>query len=471
MLLKILKKTGLLAAFISVTAVVAWFWPLEDMPTVLNLKSHPDEMARVFGGDPQYYLEMARHWINHRNFASLWHPMAFPPGTSIIWGVLIELFGESNLMISSLIFSICLWGLALYLVFESLKFPRNPWLRFLLVNSFWLMATNRDWSLGVGTCFSESKSMPFMMMSFAFLNFWIQKQRTRDIYLAVGCMALATYVRVYFDTQGLMIFGGLAAIALAPFAGLIGRSLVQLVSRKSQKRIADRAMELWSTVKEVGSKRRVQHTVGALLILVLSTGYWKVRNAKSEGVRDFGMGPAHVRMTFNNLWLPTQRLPEYIIGGNSACIANPDLCRIIEKAGGPEKTPFKVLRDSALTTLMTNSAQWYKHRASVFSTFWISRPWKIENLKDFRLHFEGLLLLVLGLTTLFLSLKSFWERSFALKAASAIVIIFWAQNFLMFTFAGMDYRHSFPIRIFFFFTLFWFLGEKLRTVRSQEQES
>lgn len=336
----------------------------EGMPNNLSYLSSAEEIVAVFGGDTKHYLENADDLFTD-GVIDDWHPSIFPPGMAVIWGLGIEAFGSQNLMLYSIAFTCVFMTIALWLVFISLPTSWNFWIRIAIVLSFWSFFSFRDWILGVGTAYSESKAAPFQIMSFASLALAIFRDSTRWAAAAGAFMAISTYLRVYHNTQGIFLFGLVAAgLTLALFI----KTRLNTSGLKSSLHVITNELRFGTS----SIRQTLVVAVLAFAVFAFLVTPWKYRNLQDSRIQSFDMGPAHYHMTFWNLWLPSEKLPEFIIGGNSACIADPELCRILEPLG--PSVSDRIRRNAALVTLATRPLAWYRHRAGVFGEFWCSAP-------------------------------------------------------------------------------------------------
>ncbi|MDZ4662411.1 MAG: hypothetical protein SGJ18_12425 [Pseudomonadota bacterium] len=405
----------------------------EGLPAQLDFTSKTDEVVSYFGGDVQYYMEQARDWLENGKFGT-WHVSIFPPGTAIVWSGIIKYSGEKNFLYGSMLVTVFLWAVALTLMFFALSSLRPWWLRFLATIGIWFFSSFRDWSLGVGLAFSESKATPLFIAALACAFLGLKNRALSGILGGVIFMTLATYARVYFDTLGIFIYGALFVCGMAAL--------------------------YFKVQKNESSKKLILSMLVALPLFFCLLFPWKWRNMRDPQVGKFAMAPAHQHMTFYNLWLTDEKLPEFIIGGNSACHAQPETCEKLDQADLKTLTD-DVRRNLALGALVRNPLSWYWHRAKVFSKFWVDQSW---NPSSWLMATEGIIVFSFVLYSLWIIFRGVRARKNELIdwAAYSIGAAFFLHSWIMFTFAGMDYRHSLPLRLFFYYFPFLILSLKLR---------
>lgn len=399
-----------------------------EIPGGLDLHSDAEHAAKAFGGDVGHYIDYADSLRRTGKPYEGAFSRLFPPGTSLWIMLIFELAGRGDYLWHQLLVTVALWATAFCFLYRSLSFINPGPIRFLVINSVWLFHSFTDWCLKTGSFFSESKSMPFFVMAIACLAVAIREKRRAFWVGSAIAMSLATYTRVYFETVGQFIFGA-ALIACA-------WNYYRLKSDNEKR----------------GEARLAFRSAGiALVLFVVSLFPWKWMN-KHLGGWGFHMAPAHYLTTFTNLWIPSDELLEFVIAGNSACVADPELCQIFRtiREKHKQEISYRVYKTAALGTLVTRANRWYAHRLSHFWKFWSDRPMPSSSVSAFRAYFEGTFILALwaiGFVVSLMQLRYRDERS----VWACVFLAFTVQSFLMFTFAGMDYRHSLPVRLFLFY--------------------
>jgi len=412
--------------FFILALFAALITPLE-IPGGLTLNSSAEHAAVAFGGDVGHYIDYADSMLETGRVDAIQMQRIFPPGTSLFIAAVFKTLGRDNYLWHMLFISAALWASALCFAYRALTFIRSPLLRFLAINSIWLFHTFTDWGLKTGSFFSEAKSMPFFLIALASLAIAIRERKPTFWITALLAMTAATYTRVYFETVGHFIFLG---VFLATSFNWIQR-----------KRLPDSERTL--------ALKDWRWSLGVLVFFSATLMPWKLLN-KHTG-NGYAMCPAHYWMTFHNLWIPSEQLPEFIIAGNSACVADPELCKIFQTIREEYKQDIslRVYKTAALATLVTRAGRWYAHRGSHFWKFWADFPGPSSSISKFRSNLEGYLVIALAILSIILSLFQLRHPGPS-RIWAAAVLAFTLQSFIMFTLAGMDYRHSFPVRLFFF---------------------
>lgn len=454
------------------TQAKAWVWISSSMlgsfiyasvyPILIGLDGAPnvainmsaDEVRAVYPDlDVGHYIDAARVFRDTSGFDS-WHPSIFPPGLSVIWGTGFWLFGEDHFVLFNILISAALWAIAMGIFVWSTPGPKR-WMAAMFIAGFWGFISFRDWGIGIGSLFSESKSLPLFLAAFAFYFRGASEQRLKWLLFGTLLLAMATYVRAYFETVGYftLTFWAIAVLFL------------KFNAKTSKNSLQDQLPQIHSF--DFNWKRAAFTALAPLCTFWLLLAPWKVRNLHDERIQAFKFAPGHFHMTFYNLWLTPELLHPGIIGGNSACIADPTKCADLHAHDLKSLSDYERF-DLAVETLIRHPWAWFKHRLSVFPIFWIDLHEMTPVLKYWRQYLEGIVLIIAGIIAFGHTISRFWKTQHPIYFLwLSLMSGFLLQNMAVMTVAGLDYRHSYPIRLFFFFSLLWSFG-LIHHVRSQD---
>lgn len=419
-----------LLLFVLVSWTAARFFA--PFPGDLTFQSSARDVKQWAGelGDPSSYLVYAEEILKPGSLDT-WHPSCFPPGMAVMNIIFYSLGFDARWMYWSQTLSILLWAIAFYVIFLTLRRAFRPGIAFLIVNSIWLLPDFRDWTMGIGTLYSESKTHPFFLMMFAS---FLYSARTRHLsaYALTGVlMAICIYLRVYFEKMALFFF----------FA-LIASELVALCREKKFHWKAFMPAIVFIAV------------VGSLLYP------WMKRNSRAQRVAAFGMAPAQMHITIHHLWLKNEEVPAVLgRGENSACRTDPALCESLHLQH-PDVIPDGVGKRAAILTFLKSPLTWYGHRTSQFNEFWVGIPWSKWGPTTRWKLLEGLLGYVLSISVILLSALGLLSRERRVREISWLALTFFVFNVVALTFAGLgiEGRHAAPIRLFAFFGFWWLIA-------------
>ena len=376
-------EAGWLAAFILAPALIAVL-ARDSLPSGLRYESSADEVAQKYGlGDPASFVRYGRYLLS-RDPWDLASTGCWPPGMGFVNAALFAMFGEGAFLMKTMILSVLLWGGALYGVFRTLSVPRSPFARFLLVNSIWVFSSFRYWLLITASIYSESKALPLFVLGVALFVRGLQT-RTYGPYVASGlAFAAAAYVRAVFDSMVTIACAVVAAIALGRMAAVALRERL----RGSQPW----SLRTWFQFAKHSRFAQERHGL-TLAAVVLGTALlvlvpWKLRNLAVFG--ELSLRPCHY--DFAQYW--SYDLPPYKISGNSGCVANPDLCAILNMRIA-DVTP-DLGRRLTLFAIVFSPRAYFTNKLKHFPELWVGTPWRQLGSKNKAFLIEGSISLVAG---------------------------------------------------------------------------
>lgn len=417
----------------------------DSLPSGLRYESSADDVVRIYGpADPASFVRYGRYLLGvdpwDVSLTGCW-----PPGMGLLNAALFTAFGESAYPLRSMILSVVLWGLALYAVFRTMAYPRHPLPRFLIVNSIWLFSSFRYWLLITASIYSESKALPLFVIGVAFFVRGLQTRALRH-YVACGvALAAAAYVRAVFDATILVVFPLIALIALGRLAAAYlveelragGRASLRGFARfVGQPRHADerQALKLAGVI------------LATALLLILP---WKARNLAV-------LGGFTLRTCDDYVQYWSYGMPSYLISGDSGCLANPDLCAILNTRIA-SVTP-DLGRRLTLFAIVFSPRAYFANKLKRFPDFWVGTPWSQLGVKNKAFLLEGAISLVAGMISVVWAVRNVLCRRGPAVIFSGFVLGFALQSLIVITVLHYEYRYSTPIRLFFFFAPWWMTG-------------
>lgn len=435
-----------------VLAVAAFLLP-NPLPYGLSLQSSATEVRQVMGtSDASSYILIAQHILNNFDFDSKLLA-CWPPGMPLLIALQLKLFGESNYLTHMLMFYLLFWTIALFMLFQTLTFVRNRYLRFALLAGFCLLPQIREWMVGgKGLLHSDSIGNALFFSGLSFLLGALRESRRNYLWAATGFFIAADYVRAVFDFSLLCILGGLLATGVARIAGAI---FVSHLRKPSNLTLAV-FQKKWKTHSSAGERQQLFSLFLCFLVFYFCTGLWKLREHRKHTV--YGM-TACQELVWMNHWTPSEKLKEHLVSGNTACMVSPGLCRMVD-ATTNEYMHHKIGKRLAIATFFDEPWVWLKLRARDFKTLWFDFNKDSESFSVINL-LEGSIALFAGLFAFFFALVFiFRSGDFSLIGTAWVVLAYLLSNMAIFTFAHFEYRYSFPLRFFCLLSPLWLLGVK-----------
>lgn len=427
----------------------------------LALDASTDEVLARFQGPPgQEYrgadlasylrqgLELRSSGGFHPAFLPYW-----PPGMAWLSAMMVGAFGNAAYPAKMIGLSVVLWGGALWLIVWSTGFTgRFRWYMAAGVSTLWLLPAHRTWTFGFGSVMSEASSHALFFGGLACVVGGVMTDKLRPFLAGGVFIGLATLIRAFFEYAGLFMFG------LAPMVMMAGWFWYHRREGASWR-------YLWVRVRTVfhpGGPRVVKCAAFLLGVLLVSQAVllpwraYKFYHFDTGSLLNF-----QTRYTWNWAWVPDDQLPWFHHGGNAACHANQELCRLIFRQ--KSEVSGKLQRDLALLTLVRHPWKWMKLKARKLNWLWIGRDWA-SIAGNPALWIEGLVLLGLGLGG-FTGLGVIaWRR----RSVEAVVLLsvagaFVAMNVTVFTVFQFEWRYAQGVRELMVFLPMWALAVHRRS--------
>jgi hypothetical protein len=439
---RVLVQAGWLAAFTLVPALIA-IHARDSLPSGLRYGSSAEDVVRAWTlADPASFVRYGRYLLS-RDPWNIGSTGCWPPGMGFINAALFTTLGEGAFVLKTMLLSVVLWGAALYGVFRTLSYPRHPLVRFLVVNSIWLFSSFRYWLLITASIFSESKALPLFVVGVACFVRGLQTGKSR-YYVASGILlALAAYIRAVFDATIMIGFAFVALIAVGRLAA------TYLVDRLRASRPIS-ARDLWRFAAEprFALEHHALKLAGVVLVIALILLVpWKVRNLAVLGTFSLRVCEGD----YAKYW--SYDMPRYLIAGDSGCVANPDLCAILNTRIA-SVTPDLGWR-LTLFAMVFSPRAYFANKLKHFPEFWVGTPWLLLGSRNKIFLLEGSISLVAGTLALVWAARSVLRPRGPLAIFSAFFLGFCLQNLLVFSLVHYEYRYSAPIRLIFFYAPWW----------------
>jgi hypothetical protein len=183
--------------------------------------------------------------------------------------------------------------------------------------------------------------------------------------------------------------------------------------------------------------------VTALILLVP----WKVRNLAVLG--DFSLRVCEG--DYAKYW--SYDMPRYLIAGDSGCLANPDLCAILNTRIASLTADLG--RRLTLFAIVFSPRAYFAEKLKHFPEFWVGTPWGQIGSRNNAFLLEGSISLLAGTIGLVWALRNAFRRRGPITLFAGFFLGFVLANLLIFSVLHFEYRYSVPIRLFFFFSPWW----------------
>jgi hypothetical protein len=146
-------------------------------------------------------------------------------------------------------------------------------------------------------------------------------------------------------------------------------------------------------------------------------------------------------------------MPPAAISGDSGCVANPDLCAIVN-AQIASLTP-DLGRRLTLFAIVFSPRAYFANKLRHVPEFWVGTPWHLLGSRNRGFLLEGSISLLAGMLALWWAVRGAFRMRGSRAIFSAFFLGFCLQNVLVFTLLHYEYRYSLPIRLFFFYAPWW----------------
>ena len=439
---RLLVQVGWLAAFVLAPALIA-LHARDSLPSGLRYGSSAEDVIGKYGlADPGSFVLYGRYLLSQDPWKTS-STGCWPPGMGFINAALFAMFGDHAYLLKTMILSVLLWGAALYSVFRTISRPRNALTRFVIVNSIWVFSSFRYWLLITASIYSESKALPLFVIGVAFLVRGLQTGKSWH-YVASGvALALAAYVRAVFDAMIMIAFTVIGVIALGRLA------TAYLAERlRDSGPLSLRGFRRFVTQPRFEGEHQALKVAGVVLVTALILIVpWKVRNVAALGAFSLRVceGDSALYWSYD--------MPSYLISGDAACRANPDLCAILNTRI-TSVTP-ELGRRLVLFAIVSSPRAYFANKLRHFPEFWVGTPWSQLGSRNNAFLVEGSISLLAGTVALVWALRNAFRMRGPLTIFSGFFLGFVLQNLLVFSVLHYEYRYSAPIRLFFWFSPWW----------------
>jgi len=393
-----------------------------------------------FGSYAQYALFLLNGYGRE---PSPWYVKTWPPGFPAVAALVIGWTGESGYFVKMLAVAIAFWSVALTVVLNEVRFHPSRLVAFACIALVFLLPDLRYRALGGGSFVSDSVATALFVAALGLLGGALLRADPRLAYGSAIVFALAANCRTAYDVTINAAGYGLLILLATSWLVLLG---VECLRRNvpltwPSLRLASHAENC------VTVSRATLATVIFLALFSLGTMPWKLHNHRHYGVYGFAMLESWI-----SYWRPDQTLPTFLRGGNTACVLDPPLCRLVQSNPGIFTPRARTLQ---LAVFLREPAGWLAHRMSNLSWLWVGRPWvppPDATWRDYAAYVEGAvylaaLLLSSGLLLASLRRPDLRYRRLMLLLHGAIVLLYFGANGVMFLFVHYEQRYSLPLRV------------------------
>lgn len=434
----------------------------------LNLSA--SEFSNAVGVlDMGSYIKAAQFFMLHGSFQQ-WTLKSWPVGQPLFLALIFDLFGESHYPLTMLIFSIPLWSLTLFFVYNSLSDINNLSIRFILSLSPLYFETIRDYIFGAELFMSEAITIPLFIISICFFLKWLQHHERRYLIIMAFLVAISAYFRGYFE-----VFGNFTACLI------LTMFLLKIISECTVKKIRRPTSNLQDELRNVFKNNvitngRSKDILIAVLVFVVTLLPGRVYNYIY--LNSFSW-LQYSSLVWTDFWQPDRilNIPSNQTY-NVACHIYPKICEILSKhdlAFGSFDPRF--YRDLTLITLLQHPFMWYAAKLKYFNVFWFgdftrSLSWLDLITNDKWKLFEGVVVMFLGISsTIWSGFHVRRGQSLQIKGLFLFSLLFCFFNVCLFTFFHYEGRYSLYLRIFFIYLPIWNYAFYLQTALSSRKNS
>ena len=430
------------------------FEPLATVDETENytftLRDSADAILERFQGPPgsEYrradlasYLLAGRRLLSHQDFEAAYIPY-WPPGMAFLTAAVVGVFGPERYVFDMVLVSVLLWAFALTMMYWALR-PRGRarFAVFAFLAALWALPALRTFNFGFGSLMSEASSTAFFVVYVAMVAGGLWRRSFVTIALAGVPLAIATYLRVFFEI-------GAWFLVLLPAVGVLVVALLVQLYRHTP--IGALARELWPLKnRRTPIPWLVRAGAAMVVALVLMHGLiapWRVYRKAHFGstqLTNFKTG-----YIWGWAWEPTEKLPWYHQTGNTACVVDPKLCKVIRE--NKDDLTGDHIRNTSVMTLLSKPKPWLTHKLKNFNWIWIGRDWNTIAKRPV-LAIEGFLLLLFGAFGL-VALGSRAVRSRDVNAGFLFLLTlgFVLMNAAIFTLFQYEWRYTQSLRTLMF---------------------
>ncbi len=413
------------------------------LPTGVFLRLAASHFANLLGpADMATYINAANYFLLHKDHFEPYTIATWPPGFPLVLAGLFKFFGENDYPLKVLSLAAIIWALVFLFVYNSLPSIRNPLIKILLAILPLFFESIRQSIFMLNPFLSESFSLPAFIISISFFIKWAQTEQPRDLFWMSVFLATSAYFRGYTEIFGnFLIFVALLYVVLRIIKFLV-------IEKVLHSEISFKLM-----IKQVYQKkhqvfgRDMKSIMIATITFVLLLLPWRIHM-----YRIFGSFDWQQLSTWTLFWTPN--LPNFLITNNVACHIYPTVCNILFKnniqAGLNVDTNFYF--DLTLMTFITHPLAWSAEKIKYFNFFWFGYSWS-SLFTQIKLFFEGTLILLTGIATIFTS-SILWLRysNKTMKRFFWFSILFIIFNLILFTFYHYEARYSLFMKFYFIYS-------------------
>ena len=355
------------------------------------------------------------------------------PGVPVIAATVIGLTGPSKYLIKLFVLSSFLFSIVLTLLLRWYPLTRSRWKNWACLAILVVLPNLKTWTLGAGSSMSEPYTLYSVLIAWSLAVFGIEEGKSRYLFASGVFFAIAAYFRSSMEVTFKLTFEVIVALLAIH---LVGRMIWGKPIKLRDLFVRRSSGELRSGL--------------IVLLTVFATAWactvpWKTYNLLDG--RSFAM-TAESEYEYMIHWFPSSKIGDFIHGGNIACAADPQLCKLVQDY--PNIAPY--WKPLTFMTLANHPVEWLVEKVTYLNWFWFDTPWTIDGVSvkawSFRVV-EGLMYLVLG----FLGFRWLIKDRTTLSALSKKSILWFAVGFsiahlAIFLIAHFENRYSLYLRAF-----------------------
>lgn len=300
-------------------------------------------------GDVVSYVIMAKAWLGQlpMDEGMMWRFKNWPPIIPLVTAVAIALesfwpLAATKLFLTSFVLALT-WALFLKLVTLNFKASwKFTGFFFIFLLSPFLFGDFRSQLFGRGLFVSESLSFSFFILGLYCFFQTLLSPSWKYVFFTAAAWAVSANIRAQMDLVSLLGVAGFTFFMVVFYFLCPALKLSPITSSLKLKQLSV-----------------------LLLTLFILSSPWKIRNWAKAG--SFSMITTS-ESVYHFLWSPSDKVPSWLIGGNTACVVAPNLCSALNQS---TQYSGDLKKHLTLSVLISKPSEWIKVRLKGWKLYWL----------------------------------------------------------------------------------------------------